>query len=369
MSSEFNSMEDLVFSRSFRNWVLSGESPERTFWDHWIERNPDKAEMVKNARAAIYALHLHTTAVPADEIDEEIRKALIRLKDAPRYLPLEGLEGRREGWRGVFRSSGSRVLVVLALAIGAGGFFYYRAHADRRALHIFLNSHNPVHIQTVEAAGEINLPDGSLVRPGKGSKLYLPTDWRPDQTSREVFLQGEARFDIRRNPATPFYVYTDQVVIKVLGTSFDVSTFPADGRTVVGVLAGKVSVYREEDFFGQETGRNELTGVVVMPNQEVVYDKKEDRLHKTLRAVPEPLGGVDSPVVFERTPIRQVFNHLQEEFGIPIQFDEEALDSCLVTAVLGVEPYYMKLDQICKAIGGAYEVIDGNIVVSAVGCR
>lgn len=362
-------MEDLAFSRSFRNWVLNRDSPEKAFWENWIQRNPDKAEMVKNARAVIYALHLNATVVSSDEIDEEIRKALIRLKEAPRYIPLERLEGRREQWRGVLRSPRSWVLVLLTVAIGAGGIFYYRVQAHRDVRQIFLSSHKPVQVQTADTAGEFPLPDGSVVRLGKGSKLYFPAEWGSGETRREVFLQGEARFDIRSNPASPFYVYTDQVVTKVLGTSFVVSTFPTDGRTVVTDLAGKVSVYREEDFFVQPAGRNELAGVVVTPNQEVIYDQKEGSLHKTLRAMPEPIGGLDTLVVYDRTPIRRVFSHLQEEFGIPIQFDEGALDSCLLTAVVEAEPYYRKLDQICKAIGGAYEVIDGNIVVSAVGCR
>ena len=58
--SEFNSLEDLVFSRSFRNWVLNRESSEHAFWENWIKRNPEKAEIVKNAKAVIYALHLNT---------------------------------------------------------------------------------------------------------------------------------------------------------------------------------------------------------------------------------------------------------------------------------------------------------------------
>ncbi|HXB34088.1 MAG TPA: FecR family protein [Puia sp.] len=365
--SEFNSLEDLVFSRSFRNWVLNRESSEHAFWENWIKRNPERAEIVKNAKAVIYALHLNTAELSADEIDDEVGKALIRLKEAPRYIPLEGLDGRRGRWRGVLRSPRSWVLVVLTAAIGTGGFFYYRAQAHVRQ--IFLNRHRPVQVLTADTGREFPLPDGSVARLEKGSKLYFPDQWGSDRTRREVFLEGIASFDIRGNPAAPFYVYTDQIIIKVLGTRFVVSTFPADGRTVVVDLSGKVALYREQDLEAPPGPRNEPEGVVLTPNQWVLYDRREDRIYKKLVAAPEPLGGLDTIIRYERTPVREVFGRLQEEYGIPIQFDERVLDSCLLTVVVEAEPYYKKLDQICKAIGGAYEVIDGNIEVTAVGCK
>jgi ferric-dicitrate binding protein FerR (iron transport regulator) len=369
--SEFNSMEDLVFSRSFRNWVLNQESPEKSFWENWIERNPDKADMIKYAKAVIYALHFDSKLVPAEEIDEEVRKALARLKEAPRYIPLDGPDGHVARWRGVLRSPRTRVLAVLAIVAAIGGYFYYRAHSHRDVLPVFLNSHKPVQEETAGASTEreLNLPDGSLVRLGKGSKLYFPREWAPGRTQREVFLEGAAFFDIRRNVAAPFFVYTDEVITKVLGASFWVQSYSADTQTIVMDKMGRVLVYRQEDFYSPSAEKGEPAGEILTPNQLIFFDRKEDRLYKKLVEKPEPLGRSDTLVIYQRTPIRQVFSQLQEEYGIPIQFDGEALDSCLLTAVVEAGPYYKKLDQICKAIGGAYEVIDGNIVVTAVGCR
>jgi transmembrane sensor len=374
MASEFNSMEDLAFSRSFRNWVLNRESTEQAFWDNWVERNPDKAEMVKYAKAVIYALHLNTTVLSEDEIDEEVRKALIRLREAPRYFPLEGLEGRGGGWRGLLRSRRSWVLAVLVAGIGVGGFWYYRGHSRRDVFQTFVGSYRKesLHEQVADAVDDqtFNLPDGSLVRLGKGSKLYFPTKWIPDRTRREVYLEGTAFFDIRKEPAAPCYVYTGQVIIRVLGTSFVVHSISTDVRTTVTDVTGKVTVYRQEDFVTPAAESGEPAGIILTPNQEVVYDRGEDRLHKTLAAMPAPLGDKgDSMLVFKGTPIRRVFGQLQELYGIPIQFDEEALDSCCLTATMGNGSFYDKLNLICKAIGGSYEVIDGNIVVTSPGCK
>ncbi len=374
MASEFNSMEDLAFSRSFRNWVLNRESPEKAFWENWIERNPDKAGMVKYAKAVIYALHLKTAVVSEDEIDEEVRKALLRLREAPRYFPLEGPEWREGRLRGLLGSSRFWAGAMLVAAIGSGGIFFYRAHAKRDVLQTFLDNHKKERVR--ERVGDavdvqtFNLPDGSLVRIGKGSKLYFPAEWVPDRTRREVFLEGEAFFDIRKEPGAPFYVYTAQVITRVLGTSFVVHSIPADVRTTVTDLTGKLSVFRQEDFFAPAAENGESAGIILTPNQEVVYDRGEGRLQKALVAMPVPLGDKrDSLLVLQGTPIRRVFGRLQELYGIRIQFDEEALDSCFLTATMSNGSFYDKLNLICKVIGGSYEVIDGDIVINSPGCK
>ena len=376
---ECNSMEDLVFSRSFRNWVLNRESSETGFWESWIVRNPDKAEMVSYAKAVIFALHLNTATLSEEAIDDEVRKALLRLKEAPRYIPLDGPDrqaGRRLSWSRPSR----RLLVPAALFSGLflAWFLFYRTslHSHRDVLQSFLASHksDPVSQRTVDALTDqtINLPDGSVVRLTKGSKLYFSANPGGESNSagesREVFLDGEAFFDIKKNAARPFYVYTGQVITKVLGTGFFVRSLPADSVTTVTVRTGKVSVYRDDDYFSPSAQKGEPAGIILIPNQEVVYDREKDRLHKTLAARPEPLAETpDTSLAFHGTPISQVFGRLQQLYGIPIMFDEDAVSSCSLNATMGKkDSFYEKLQVICKAIGATYEEIDGNIIVTVM---
>jgi hypothetical protein len=77
----------------------------------------------------------------------------------------------------------------------------------------------------------------------------------------------------------------------------------------------------------------------------------------------------DTALVFNGTPVSRVFKRLQELYGIPIVYDEEAVSSCSLFATMGNESFYQKLNIICKAINASYEKIDGNIVVTAPGCK
>ena len=105
-----------------------------------------------------------------------------------------------------------------------------------------------------------------------------------------------------------------------------------------------------------------------MPNQQVKLNARTMTLEKTV---------VESPVVlknstitrFEATPAAEVFQQLEQAYGIPVLFDESMMAYCSVTAVLEDEPFYEKLDVICRIIHARYEVVDGSVVVSSKGCK
>ena len=386
----YNSMEDLVFSRSFRNWVLNRDSPEAGFWENWIARNPDKQQLVQHAKAVIYALQPGWKKLSDEEIDMEVQKALQRLKDAPRLLPEEAPASEKSSFftrrlAGATPFSGryARSLEWAALFTGVClvSWFLYRMATPgyRDVFQSFLTTHkaDPPRRVNGDTLGNhtIILPDGSTAWLAQGTKLYYSPRFSANGR-REVYLDGEAFFTIKKDAVRPFYVYTGRVITKVLGTSFRVRAWPSDPRTTVIVRTGKVSVYREEDFYAHLSGGNESGGVVLTPNQEVVYDREgeDQRLNKTLAADPERLTEgnatpADSAMVFAGTPVNHVFKRLQQLYGIPILYDEEAVASCTLFATMGNESFYEKLNIICKAINASYEVIDGNIVVTAPGCK
>jgi transmembrane sensor len=372
---ECNSMEDLVFSRSFRNWVFDRESPEAGFWENWIARNPDKAEMVRHAKTVIYALQLNPSTLSEDDIEAEVQKAFQRLKEAPRYFADDSEPMGRRRPRYLVRPYRLITAAALFLGICLAGFLFYRINLrkQRNVLQSFLASHetSPVREQTGSAFSDqvITLPDSSTVRLAQGSKLYYAAEPAAAKGRREVYLDGEAFFDVRKNAARPFYVYTGQVITKVLGTSFIVRSLSSDQTTSVIVKTGKVLVIREDDFYAHSASDSEPGGTILTPNQEVVYDREQHQLNKTLTDKPEKLAAVpDTAFVFNGTPVSRVFKRLQELYGIPIVYDEEVISSCSLTAAMGNDSFYDKLKMICKAIGATYEVIDGNIVVTAPGC-
>ena len=85
------------------------------------------------------------------------------------------------------------------------------------------------------------LEDGTQVTLQPQSSLSHPEHF--DEKSRVVHLSGEAFFDVTKNPARPFFVYTGELVTRVLGTSFNIKSYNADKSVEVSVVTGRVSVY------------------------------------------------------------------------------------------------------------------------------
>ena len=77
----------------------------------------------------------------------------------------------------------------------------------------------------------------------------------------------------------------------------------------------------------------------------------------------------DGNMIYEDMPVEQVFSQLSKAYGISIVYDNELLHMCTVTADLKGETFYHKLDLICRAIGAAYEVIDGQVIIQSGGCQ
>jgi len=89
---DYSTLEDLAFSRSFRNWVLNPEGPEADFWTNWVADNAGRVELVNQAKAVIDALELNLKSLPGRTVDAEVRKVLQKVKDgrvnAVREIPL-----------------------------------------------------------------------------------------------------------------------------------------------------------------------------------------------------------------------------------------------------------------------------------------
>ncbi|MFT3935175.1 MAG: FecR domain-containing protein [Chitinophagaceae bacterium] len=370
---ECNNIEDLVFNRSFRDWVLSPASAEAAFWNKWVESNPDKAALVQQSKIIISALQYKFSGLPENELDSEISKTLLRLYEDGDYETT--LDKKASGSRrSIIYKSSFKWLAAALFILSATLYFLFNGNVFHKQKSIsydtFLADNKSGIVENVNnsvSAQIIELPDGSKVYLEKGSKLNYAVSFTG--LKREVFLTGEAFFEIKKNPAKPFYVYTNSIVTKVLGTSFRVKAFPGD-KAVITVRTGKVSVFKSNNF--NETAKNKIAegAVVLTPNQEAEYTLDKNELNKKLVDKPEIIAPpTANAFVFDATPIKEVFKTMQDTYNIPIVFDEDIMAGCSLSARMGNESFYDKLTLICKAINASYEMMDGQIVVVSKGCK
>ncbi|MCU0323649.1 MAG: FecR family protein [Spirosomaceae bacterium] len=212
----------------------------------------------------------------------------------------------------------------------------------------------------------VHLEDGSSIRLFPNSKISFLKHFEAHK--REVFLEGEAFFEIAKNPSKPFYVYANKLVTKVIGTSFLVKAHKSQAAVQVLVQSGKVSVFKKEEV-SDNILRN-IEGVVILANQQLNFDKKSETFLKTVIEKPTLLANktfIDFN--FEEVAASEVLKKIQSAYGISIIFEEEILKECPFTADLTDEPLYGKISLLCQAIEANYETIDGQIIISSRGCR
>jgi ferric-dicitrate binding protein FerR (iron transport regulator) len=210
------------------------------------------------------------------------------------------------------------------------------------------------------------LPDSSKVTLQPESDLKFSTAF--NTANREVFLEGEASFEVTHNPKVPFVVFANEVTTKVLGTTFIIRAIKNEPRITVVVKTGKVSVYADPKKAATSTAANEI---ILTPNQQVVYDKKQNELSKTIVEKPRVIVPQEEVrrMRFEDAPLGEIFKALEKAYGVDIEFDEEQFSSCAMTTVISDDDFFDRLDIICDAMGIGYTKEKDRIVISGAGCK
>jgi transmembrane sensor len=351
------SFEELVRDESFRDWVIFHDTEKAIFWEKWMADNPDSKSNILFAKALLENLEDNDIDVSDDEI-ESIVETIIS-EEKPRF----------KLWNHKLFRMAASVLFMLGL-----GLIIYKLIADKSDFSSVTSSLLVDSERMVENSNKTNhvvslyLEDGSKIQLYPKSSVKYPNPF--DAKKREVFLNGKAFFDVAKNAEKPFWVHTYKISTRVLGTSFMVSYFEGDQKAKVQVKTGKVSVYTQK-----ETERSEKqdyllrAGVVLTPNQQVLFDTDDNRLTKSIVEEPVQITTVEKfNFKFEEVPLKDVLAILEKAYGISFNYDEKKIQNCYITANIEKESLYEKLNLICRITNSTYEVVDAQVIIFSKGC-
>lgn len=214
----------------------------------------------------------------------------------------------------------------------------------------------------------ISLPDESSVILQPHSKIsYSPQQY--NKTKREVILSGEAFFEVQKNSEVPFFVYANELITKVLGTSFTIKTNSSE--TEVIVKTGRVSVIMQNDIHKNEkiSGKT-LEGFVLSANEQVkvINDQKiEKPVIVKQEELLQPIQKLSFD--FDETPATEIIEVIKKAYHIEISYNKEKLSNCKLTAHLSDEPLIEKIKLICIALDATYEESDNKFFIKSSGCK
>ena len=201
-------------------------------------------------------------------------------------------------WRGLYKYA------VAILLFGFISYFSYQKGENslRNAL-AEIEVEAPSGSQT-----RLHLPDGTTVLLNSDSRITYAQDFGVN--SREVTLQGEGYFEVAHNQKIPFYVKTEDVQVRVLGTKFNFRDYPEDGEVVVSLIEGKVAL---KNKIRQEAD------LVLMPDEQMVLDKKEKVMKKESMNAQAVLQWAEGCLSFDETPLLEVAKILERSYDVEIE--------------------------------------------------
>jgi len=201
---------------------------------------------------------------------------------------------------------------------------------------------------------KVQLSDGSLIFVNSGSKLRFPVSLNRKKT-RDVFLEGEAFFEVKKNMAAPFIVHTKDMNVQVLGTKFNVSSYQNDKNTSVVLKEGSVGITKSSEIFDKKRG------IVITSGEQVILKDETFSVNKV--SIEKYVAWKDGYLFFENDKFEDIIKKLERYYNIVIENNFVELNDIRFTGSFTKEPINEVLDVFKDLTPFKYQVSDGGKVV------
>ncbi len=257
-------VEDFIADETFINYHFRIDEKDKIFWDEWLKNNPSKRLMAEEASQIIQSLSLTLNEKEYQDEFKKIKIAIDKKEPRPVFRFLNWNKSSHTDRRKK-RSLQYMILVFLVLTTGAAYFIIQRPE----------NKISPLS-QTINSGGKaitFTLSDSTIVTLAPNSSLQYPSSFQGE--NRQVYLNGEAGFNVKRNEHFPFKVHTKNIVTTVLGTIFNIKK-PGDSAIVVELLKGKLKV--------EIADTTATSPILLYPNEKATYVFRDKHFYKNSKA-------------------------------------------------------------------------------------
>jgi transmembrane sensor len=275
---------DFVCDAFFQDWIIHGENA--AFWEAWIREHPEKTSVIGDSRMLLLSLRFKEDLPEEDRVQQSLTAAL------------DTIVVRKMDWTRNWR----RIAAIL-IGVGICGALYYYAHrhAGAQQEQVFATAYGEMRT--------LYLPDSSKVVLNGHSTIRYAGDWNE---KREVWLEGEAFFDVRHSAASTFRVHTKELAVDVLGTAFDIRE--RRGTVEVVLQSGKIKV---QFMLGDHEG------VLMEPGDKLVYDPAKASLVQA-PIVPENYTSWKDKRLTDLT-VAQIVAYVEDNYGKKIILEDPSM--------------------------------------------
>jgi transmembrane sensor len=286
-------VEDFISDESFINYHFRSNKDDRLFWEEWLINHPRKQPLAEEAAGILESLSL---TISEKEFGEELKKITRAINRENKEHPVTQLPARNKLLQLYQRKKRTmQYLLPFILILIAGGYWLLR-YSPGRSL-ILTETVNNSSLPLV-----LTLSDSSVVSLSPHSSLQYPIHF--EDKERNIYLHGNAQFNVKRNAQHPFKVHAENIVATVLGTIFNIKR-SGDSAIVVELLKGKLNVEIMNAKMESEQS------VLLDPNERAIYVRNDKHLYSNLM-IPE------NYVYFRQNNFEEIASQVKNVFGITV---------------------------------------------------
>ncbi|MDN5202105.1 FecR domain-containing protein [Fulvivirgaceae bacterium BMA10] len=303
--SDYN-IEDFASDADFVRFVTEPTKEDISYWESFVKKHPHKKSETEVARDIILSL---SDPFKENISDQRVNTLWNRIQNTTHGEHPEQPGAPMIGYRSNSGNRGLRIAAGLFIFVLAGllaYFLYFRGPEPQPEIQWVVKSNPKGQKSTVF------LPDGSKVILNAQSSLTYTKGFLQDK--REIELEGEAFFEVKRDSIRPFIVKTRNTVSTVLGTSFNVRSFSSEDIDQVSLVTGKLVVSSmgvpEEDPSKSQ---------VLVPGEYITYSPETMNLVKSRGDISDYLLWKDGVILFKEANFEEIVTKLERWFGVEFE--------------------------------------------------
>lgn len=205
---------------------------------------------------------------------------------------------------------------------------------------------------------QLTLSDGTKVWLNAGSRLAFPVNFTEEK--REVWLEGEAYFEVARDPSKKFFVRVNDLSLEVLGTSFNVSGYGPDESVETVLVTGSLAV---------SVNRNSLFGareLILSPRQKATYARNAKNIHvEEVADIEMYTAWTSGWLGFSQKSIKDVAERMERYYNIRFVFSDGFNSNHLISGKLDLkDSLETVMEVLSDIVHFKYEISDNQILIS-----
>jgi len=204
---------------------------------------------------------------------------------------------------------------------------------------------------------QLVLSDGTKVHLNAGSSLKYPVNFIANK-NRQVYLKGEAFFEVSKNLENPFIVNANNLGVKVYGTKFNVSAYEEDVTTDVVLVEGSVGLYATGNYYSDT-----VEDIILSPGHKGFYDKQNKQILTAKVKTYLYTAWINGELLYRDIPFKKIIPKLERHFNVSIINKNTELDKELFYASFKEESIETILNYFNETHQLEYKIINNQIII------